>query len=221
MSAPTWAWGGTDSRLCHEGDLTQNVSSNIANQGTWSYKDLISAMNRIDEIVVHTETHTFAAGTEMDGLCNKFSRLRIEVAVSNKSKTRTRVGWLLSRLPPLLIERDPSMTGSMLRKFELFMRLPAEIRIMIWDLVASVPRYAFLRTSIFPWYLLLRTLQKGQVAGMQYRTLPEQLCALELQRRRSNSPSRYLADLLRVQDRSTWAALYHGQRSLAICRIHE
>ncbi|PVH70518.1 hypothetical protein DL98DRAFT_619247 [Cadophora sp. DSE1049] len=129
-----------------------NLHSNIATTGTWSYRDLIFGMNQIDEIVAQTESCTFPTPTEMDGLCNKFSRLCIDAAPSKVAKTKTRLGWLLSRLPSLTIELDPSMTRSRLRKFELFMQLPAEIRIMIWDLIAFAPRKVkLLECSIKPY----------------------------------------------------------------------
>ncbi|KAH7372125.1 hypothetical protein BKA64DRAFT_767821, partial [Cadophora sp. MPI-SDFR-AT-0126] len=128
-----------------------SLSPNVKITRNWTYTNLIAAMNQIDEIVAQTESYTFSQPTEPDGLCNKFSRLCIGPSSPSKRGPKTRLGWLLSRLPSLTMESDPSMTGARLQTFELFMLLPAEIRIMIWDLIASQPRKVkLLECSIKP-----------------------------------------------------------------------
>ncbi|KAJ5034857.1 uncharacterized protein L3040_008125 [Drepanopeziza brunnea f. sp. 'multigermtubi'] len=54
---------------------------------------------------------------------------------------KTRLQWLLSRLPRLQIPHDPITTHPVLRNFHLFNMLPIEIRIKIWGLISMEPRH--------------------------------------------------------------------------------
>lgn len=53
----------------------------------------------------------------------------------------SRIRLLLATLPPLFIEQLPVPSCPPLKKFELFEKLPKEIRIMIYELMVAEPRY--------------------------------------------------------------------------------
>ncbi|KAI9047111.1 hypothetical protein LZ554_009184 [Drepanopeziza brunnea f. sp. 'monogermtubi'] len=64
----------------------------------------------------------------------------IQPPCSLQEIVKTRLQWLLSRLPRLQIPHDPITTHPVLRNFHLFKTLPIDIRVKIWGLIAMEPR---------------------------------------------------------------------------------
>ncbi len=106
----------------------------------WPGEQLAASMDKISEICGITIENSTSNDREAEYFYIGLADLDFTPPTFRGDVSKSRLKWLLSRLPLLEIPLDPVITHPVLDKFKLFESLPMELRLKIWSMLSCMPR---------------------------------------------------------------------------------